>query len=127
VQDIESLVQGGVKHEQGMPHTRHSHSIQIAEDSVLAKLDSVQSSDATIRVNSSHHQAIGSVGRDLKATAWAKDGIIECIEDSRKGRFAVGVQWHPEMTRGIDRLSGEIFEHFVQSCMGQRPITISAP
>jgi putative glutamine amidotransferase len=69
-----------------------------------------------VRVNSSHHQAVKKVGKGLKATAWALDGIIECIEDRRNGRFVVGVQWHPELTRGHDSVSRELFELFVERC-----------
>src|SRR5204862_3987336 len=87
VQDIESQVKGSLKHEQGMPHTRSSHGLKVAKGSILAGLASVQSANGGVRVNSSHHQAIGKVGKDLKATAWAKDGIVECVEDTRKGRF----------------------------------------
>ncbi len=116
VQDIESQIQGSIKHEQGIPHARNSHSLKIGETGILAGMDAVRSARDTIRVNTSHHQAIGEVGRDLVATAWASDGVTECIEDSREGRFALGVQWHPELTSGFDRLSKEIFEHFVDVC-----------
>jgi len=116
IQDIESQVEGSLKHEQGMPHSRSSHSLNIAWDSVLADLDAVRTSNGVIRVNSSHHQAIGKVGRELKAIAWAKDGIVECIQDSRPDRFALGVQWHPEMTIGTENLSIAIFDLFVKRC-----------
>lgn len=116
VQDIESQVKGSFKHEQGMPAHRNSHSLKIAKGSVLAGLDTVKAHKHEIRVNSSHHQAVGKLGKNLKATAWAKDGIIECIEDTRKGRFAVGVQWHPELTKGHDDVSREIFDLFVKTC-----------
>jgi putative glutamine amidotransferase len=56
------------------------------------------------------------VGEGLRATAWAKDGIIECVEDVREGRFIVGVQWHPELMSGHDDVSREIFELFVEKC-----------
>ena len=121
VQDIESQVKGSFKHEQGSPSTRNSHSLKIAKDSILSGLDAVKKAKGTIRVNSSHHQAVAKVGKNLKATAWAKDGIIECIQDTRKGRFALGVQWHPELTSGHDRLSREIFALFVEKC-GSKPV-----
>ncbi|MEP6788387.1 MAG: gamma-glutamyl-gamma-aminobutyrate hydrolase family protein [Acidobacteriota bacterium] len=116
VQDIESQIKGSYKHEQGTPSTRNSHSLKIAKESILSSLEAVRSAKEAIRVNSSHHQAIGKVGKNLKATAWAKDGIIECIQDTRKGRFALGVQWHPELSSGHDPLSREIFELFVDMC-----------
>jgi putative glutamine amidotransferase len=69
-----------------------------------------------IRVNSSHHQAIRQVGEGLRATAWAKDGVIESVEDVRDGRFVIGVQWHPEVLSDHDDISREIFELFVHAC-----------
>jgi len=59
---------------------------------------------------------VAKIGSNLKAVAWATDGVIECIQDTRKGRFALGVQWHPELTSGNDTLSREIFELFVDKC-----------
>lgn len=116
IQDIESQIKGSYKHEQGAPHTRNSHSLRIAKGSVLAGLLAVKGVKGDIRVNSSHHQAVNKVGKNLKAVAWAKDGVIECIEDMRKGRFIMGVQWHPEMTSPTDAVSREIFELFVEKC-----------
>ncbi len=49
-----------------------------------------------LSVNSIHHQGIGRVGDGLQAVAWADDGSVEGVEISGQ-RFAVGVQWHPEM------------------------------
>jgi len=116
VQDIESQVPKSIKHEQGTPHTRNSHGLKIAAGSILSGLDAVKKANGAIRVNSSHHQAIKKVGKNLKAVAWAKDGIIEGVQDTRKGRFAVGVQWHPEMTADFDHISREIFALFVEKC-----------
>ena len=48
-----------------------------------------------MRVNSSHHQAVGDPGRFATVDAVAPDGVIEGIEDTRF-RFCLGVQWHPE-------------------------------
>ena len=116
IQDIESQISGSIKHEQGVPATRNSHSIKIGEDGILARLSVGQRQNGSCRVNTSHHQAIGRLGKDLTPTAWAADGVIECIEDTRKDRFVLGVQWHPELTKGFDRLSQEIFRHFVEIC-----------
>jgi putative glutamine amidotransferase len=116
VQDIESQLPDSIKHEQGTPQTRNSHSLDIAPDSILSSLEAVNAAKDPIRVNSSHHQAIKTVGNDLKAVAWAKDGIIECIQDTRKERFVLGVQWHPEMNTDFDDISREIFQLFVEKC-----------
>ncbi|MGO9138415.1 MAG: gamma-glutamyl-gamma-aminobutyrate hydrolase family protein [Syntrophales bacterium] len=57
-----------------------------------------------LMTNSSHHQAVHpqKIGRDLAASAWSQDGVIEAIEPAEdspwtlSGRFILGVQWHPE-------------------------------
>lgn len=120
VQDIESQVPKSYKHEQGVPATRNSHSLKIAKGNLLSALASVKNANGPIRVNSSHHQAVAKVGKNLKAIAWAKDGIIEGIQDTRKGRFILGVQWHPEISAGFDHISREIFEMFVEKCRAVR-------
>lgn len=115
-QDIESQIPNCIKHEQGIPQVRNSHSIKIKENSFLSRLITNGNNNENIRVNSSHHQAIKKVGNNLKATAWAKDGVVECIEDTQKDRFNFGVQWHPELSWKTDELSKNIFETYVEQC-----------
>ena len=115
VQDIESQTVDPVKHEQGMPLARNSHRIRISDNGMLRAIAG-KGSGATVQVNSHHHQAIRNVGQDLVATAWANDGVIECIEETRPGRFVLGVQWHPELSYAADPLSKKIFETFVSYC-----------
>ena len=94
VQDIDSQVEQPLKHEQGIPLERNSHSIVFETDSRIANLKTGNK----VRVNSHHHQSVKRIGANLRATARAKDGVIECIEDTRADRFVLGVQWHPEET-----------------------------
>jgi putative glutamine amidotransferase len=63
-----------------------------------------------LRVNSAHHQAIKLLGKGLKASAMAPDGIMEGIESSEYP--LLGVQWHPE--RLGDESSEKIFSFFVR-------------
>jgi len=109
VQDIRSQVPNAMKHEQGVPRDRHSHRVRILEDSLLGKL--AGGDDAP--VNSHHHQAVETLGRELVATAWATDGIVEAVEDPRSDRFVLGVQWHPELGWEQDELSRALFARFV--------------
>lgn len=113
IQDIDSQVEGGLKHEQGKPLGRTSHSIEVDRESLLGGMRSISNNGNSLRVNSHHHQAVNKLGADLRAVAWAKDGIVECIEDTRPDRFILGVQWHPELSWRIDDLSKEIFGEFV--------------
>jgi len=101
VQDIGSQVKNCLKHDQGMPVTRASHSIKVLSKGILAGMSSIKNSKTAIRVNTSHHQAVAKPGKGLKATAWAKDGVIECIEGTGRGNWVLGVQWHPELLSDV--------------------------
>ncbi|MGH9847990.1 MAG: gamma-glutamyl-gamma-aminobutyrate hydrolase family protein [Blastocatellia bacterium] len=110
IQDIESQVENPIKHEQGAPANRPSHNIEIEAESLLARL----AGGVTVRVNSSHHQAIKRVGRNLKVIARAADGVIEAVTDTRADRFVLGVQWHPEVGWQRDNISQAIFKRFIE-------------
>ena len=109
VQDIPSQLPSAIKHQQGAPRDRPSHAIKLEKASLLVSLAEAEQ----VLVNSHHHQAVEKVGRDLVATAWTSDGLIEAVEDSRPGRFALGVQWHPELGWQRDPLSQALFERFI--------------
>jgi putative glutamine amidotransferase len=109
IQDIESQIPNSLKHEQGKPLSRNSHSIKIEKGSILAGL----SGEKEGYVNSHHHQSIKLIGKDLKETASSPDSVIECIEDTRSSRFVLGVQWHPELNWKENTLSKNIFEIFI--------------
>ena len=66
-----------------------------------------------VGVNSTHHQAVKSLGRGLVATAHATDGLVEAFEDPSLP-FYLGVQWHPERTAD-DRVGLEIVRKLVQA------------
>lgn len=89
-QDIPTQVEGAVQHSQKAPRDYGSHTIRIAENSLLYKLLGVNE----IKVNSFHHQGVKDLGKDLKVTATAPDGVIEAIEI--EGAPVLGVQFHPE-------------------------------
>jgi putative glutamine amidotransferase len=110
IQDIPSQVQGAIRHEQGAPRDRPSHRVRLLEESRLASL---AEQDRAV-VNSHHHQAIETVGRDLVASAWASDGLVEALEDPRSDRFVMAVQWHPELGWQRDPLSQALFSRFVR-------------
>jgi putative glutamine amidotransferase len=109
IQDIVSQHPNAIKHEQGAPRDHHSHRVRLLEDSILGQLAGTESAP----VNSHHHQAIETLGRDLVATAWAPDGIVEAVEDPRSDRFVMGVQWHPELAWEQDSLSQSLFNRFI--------------
>src|SRR5436853_1374328 len=109
IQDIESQWPKAIKHDQGAPRDRHSHHVRLLEDSIVGQLAGGDGAP----VNSHHHQAIETLGRELVATAWTSDGLVEAVEDPRSDRFVVGVQWHPELAWQRDVLSQALFNRFV--------------
>jgi putative glutamine amidotransferase len=68
-----------------------------------------------LSVNSHHHQALGKIGRDLSVTARTSDGVIEAVEDTRPGRWVLGVQWHPEIGWEGDDFSKALFASFIRA------------
>jgi putative glutamine amidotransferase len=111
IQDINSQVPTPLKHEQGAPRERHSHRVSVNPESLLGRLNG----EVSAEVNSHHHQALEQLGEDLRASAWSSDGLVEAIEETREGRWALGVQWHPELAWEQDRLSQAIFKAFVEA------------
>ena len=116
IQDIEAQVENCIQHQQGRPVARNSHGIRIESDSLLAEIDGSGSDLRIVKVNSHHHQAIRKIGNDLRAIAWANDGVVEGIQDLRTDRFVLGAQWHPELSWKTDSLSRGIFDVFVSRC-----------
>lgn len=116
IQDIERERPNSLNHQQGEPRERLSHWITIAENSLL--FDSKRKN--RVLVNSHHHQGVDRIGENLFVSATATDGIIEAVEDSRPGRFNLGVQWHPEICFRSDELSGMIFKKFIATAGKER-------
>ncbi len=73
IQDIASEEPAAIKHEQGAPRDRRSHKIRLAGQSRLCEY--AGASEAF--VNSHHHQALKTIGENLRAVAWTSDGLIE--------------------------------------------------
>ncbi|MDH5638686.1 MAG: gamma-glutamyl-gamma-aminobutyrate hydrolase family protein [Nitrospinota bacterium] len=111
-QDISSQVTGALRHEQKpKPANKPSHAAQLAPGSRLANIMRAEK----IRVNSTHHQAVCKVGRNLTVCAFSSDGVAEAIEGRGPG-FLLGVQWHPEQLLGKTPESARLFKAFVAQC-----------
>ena len=123
IQDIVSQHPDAIKHEQGAPRDRHSHRVRLLEDSTLGQLAGSESAP----VNSHHHQAIDIVGRDLEPIAWAPDGVIEAVINTRTDQFVLGVQWHPEVGWQNDLLSQALFNHFIAVARERVPSRAAEP
>jgi putative glutamine amidotransferase len=96
-----------------------AHEANLEAGSRLAQLNH----GGLARINSSHHQAIGKPGKDLRVTAHAPDGIIEGVEWTGDSNWVVGVQWHPErMPR--DAFAERLFSDFVAAVRSARGATL---
>lgn len=109
---LEQHLQSSVPHTAGRD-VEFAHTIQVQSGSVLASLlDTMQ---AAVPVNSSHHQAADRVGDGLRVAARCPvDGVIEALEGTDPAHFVLAVQWHPE--RGFERdvPSRKLFESFIE-------------
>ncbi len=104
----DALPHFGVRDDGRRGPTRHA--VHLAEGSALRA--AIGASEA--EVASMHHQAIGRLGRGLRATATAPDGIVEAVELEAGSGFLVAVQWHPEIQRG-DPAGGPVFAALIEA------------
>jgi len=92
------------------------HPLRAEEGSLLCQLYG-----PVFHVNSSHHQAVDTLGQGLRASAWAESGFAEAVELPE--RSILGVQFHPERMsfrhRRLDTVDGAaIFTWFLGACGG---------
>lgn len=113
IQHIPEGVPGALEHkDDGM-----RHAIRLEPGSQIAGW----AGDAReIIVNSTHHQSVQRLGRGLRVTARAPDGIIEAVEGDFPGHFVMGVQWHPERIWQQEPVSRRIFSGLVRAASEHR-------
>lgn len=105
MKSVTTLHPAKLKHDQSASFNEPTHSIKIAPDSVLYSIYKQEK----IFVNSFHHQAVSMPGKRFKVTAYAPDGVIECME-SAEFKPIMGVQWHPEW---LEEDGQKLFKWFV--------------
>ena len=93
-----------------LPETGH-HVRTAAGSTVHALLGDTATTSAL------HQQAVSDLGPAWRASAWTDDGVIEAIEPTDPAWRALGVQWHPELTRAPfrDRTGAGIFGWLVST------------
>ena len=75
------------------PGAFRDHAVRLAEGSLAARA----AGENHHMSKSHHHQGVDRVGDGLEVTGWADgDGLVEAIEAPDR-RYALGVQWHPEV------------------------------
>jgi putative glutamine amidotransferase len=93
-QDLPSQQPGPFDHRESAlrgERARLSHEVTVEPGSRLGAIFGSE----RIPVNTLHHQGVHTIGRDLRPTVWATDGLCEGLELPDR-RFVLSVQWHPE-------------------------------
>jgi putative glutamine amidotransferase len=115
---ILNVSQGGTLIQHVAPLHRHErsdvshelpvHPVTIQPDTLLSTIAGTN----TWEVNSRHHQAVRTVGGNLRVSAFdPEDCTIEALEHPDR-RFVLAVQWHPEDQARIDPGQLKIFQSF---------------
>ena len=108
VQDIPTQVGTTVIHRDTERRGDVAHRVEMEPGTTLRSLLS------SVQVNSSHHQAVKDVGKNLRISARSPDGVIEALEFT-DGRFGLLVQWHPERIADAKHRKA-IYGAFVRAC-----------
>jgi len=108
VQDIPTQWSGSFEHR--MPADK-SHDVKVLKGNGIWKY----LKKSGWKVNSTHHQAVKTVGPDCRITAVAPDGVVEAFDCPK--RKIIGIQSHPEefAFKGVQPYL-EIFRYFVDWC-----------
>ena len=112
LQDIPSLRPAAANHDLSARRTERVHEAAIEPGTSLAKVVG----DATITVNSSHHQAVDKIAPTLRVSATSPDGVIEAIEPVNDDWWMIAVQWHPEeLTATPEPWDRRLFSAFAEA------------
>jgi len=121
IQDLKTELKTSVEHQPGRT-VLEAHIVHVSPGSRLARLRSNGKEGLEAQVNSSHHQAIKTVGDKLVVSAVSPlDGVIEAVELDSDNHFVVGIQWHPERTYLQSALSRAIFSAFAAAAAAWQP------
>jgi putative glutamine amidotransferase len=86
------------------PRDLVTHPVQLFQGSLLRGI----CGSPELRVTSFHGQAVDQPAPRLRVAAWSPDGVVEALEVPGR-RFAVGVQWHPELEAVTDPAARALF------------------
>jgi putative glutamine amidotransferase len=114
-----------VNHQPGR-EVQNAHPVLLTPGSRLFRAISVVAEDTgdhlKLSVNSSHHQAVGLAGEELRVAATSPvDGLIEALEGADPRQFVVAVQWHPERSYENSAASRALFTAFLEAARSWAP------
>ncbi len=110
-QDLPTEHNGTVEHHMTPPYDRAAHSVEVGDNTILSDIIG----RGVHEVNSYHHQAVKDLSPKVIPMAVSSDGLVEAIA-VRDHRFAIGVQWHPELSYENNRESMLLVKAFVDEC-----------
>ncbi len=109
VQHIPDEIDSALEHQQPTCRTQPWHEITIIKGTKLHEIVGTEQ----LKVNSNHHQAVKTVGKDVLISAVAPDGVVEAIEHTQLP-FCIGVEWHPELETNEGDI--KLFQSFLKAC-----------
>jgi putative glutamine amidotransferase len=110
-QDIDDQYPDSIGHtHRNLPRTHLAHHIIIEPGS---RMETILGT-GEVKVNSLHHQAIKDLGKGVRITGRAPDGIPELLEVTGY-RFVMAAQSHPEEIYTIEPAFQRLFAAFVQA------------
>ncbi len=109
IQHIPDKIKNSV-HQQKIDRKKPQHSVKIKKGTIFYKIIGSEE----MKVNSTHHQAVDKLGKDVVVNAVAKDKIIEGIEYPEHP-FCLGVQWHPEYAADPKKKDSKIFAALIEA------------
>ncbi len=111
-QDIDDLYPKSLHHSnRQQPRDYLAHRVNVLPGSRVEQLLGPDS----FMVNSLHHQAVHTPGRDVVISGTADDGIAEMLEVNGH-RFMIAAQFHPEEIYLKESATARLFSAFVQAC-----------
>jgi len=116
--DIPTQKPSRINHRQMDRKCEVVHSVRLTRGSLLSKIAKTK----MLGVNSTHHQAVGTVAPGLQVVAQSADGVAEGMELKGNGLlpFLLSVQFHPERLMDQHAEHRGIFEAFIQASLTER-------
>ncbi len=110
-QDIDNQYPDNIAHShRDWPRTHLAHKIIVEPGSRMEAILGARE----VMVNSLHHQAIKDLGKGVRITGHAPDGVPELLEVTGY-RFVMAAQSHPEEIYSIEPAFERLFAAFVQA------------
>ncbi|NLE77530.1 MAG: gamma-glutamyl-gamma-aminobutyrate hydrolase family protein [Chloroflexi bacterium] len=113
-QDLPAQRPEGAPHAFFYPNFARDHLSHTVALTLGSRLHGILT-QATLPVNSMHHQGLHRLALGWRAVAHAPDGLVEAVE-APGHPFALGVQWHPEELTAHPDHGLKLFAAFVAAC-----------